>query len=217
MARKVTHEVNNPLSIIKNYLMVLQLSLEDKGIQSQEILIIKDEIDRVSRIMDQLSDLSTPSLEQFLPIDLNELLQNTVTLIIEPLARKNITVNLEFSDNVPIISSARDGLKQVFINLIKNAAEAFEEGGNITISTMYLEGLDKVKIQIKDNGPGIPELVKSRLFEPYTTTKDGAHSGLGLSVVQSIIGELKGEISCQSEKGQGTAFSIVLPLTGGMP
>jgi putative nucleotidyltransferase with HDIG domain len=217
MARKVTHEVNNPLSIIKNYLMVLQLSLEEKGIQSQEILIIKDEIDRVSRIMDQLSDLSTPSLEQFLPIDLNELLQNTVTLIIEPLARKNITVNLEFSDNVPIITSARDSLKQVFINLIKNAAEALEEGGNITISTMYLAGLDKVEIQIKDNGPGIPEPVKSRLFEPYTTTKDGAHSGLGLSVVQSIIGELKGEISCQSEKGQGTAFSIVLPLTGGMP
>jgi signal transduction histidine kinase len=213
MARKVAHEVNNPLSIIKNYLMVLQLKLEDSGISSQEIPIIKDEIDRVSRIIDQLSDLSKPDIKIFTSIDINELLQDTLKLLSAPLAADSIRLELNPGKDIPDITSSRDNLKQVFINLIKNAAEALKTGGNINIATKYQKGAESIQIKIKDDGPGLPETVQARLFEPYTTTKGEGHSGLGLSIVYSIINELKGTVSCTTEKDQGTEFLIVLPLS----
>jgi len=117
----------------------------------------------------------------------------------------------------------KNGLKQVFVNLIKNAVEAMPEGGNLNINTRLtpngLRKLEKdaigdqtyVEITISDDGSGIPDSIKSRLFEPFVSSKGEGHSGLGLSIAYSIIRELNGTMTCESEQASGTTFKIVLP------
>jgi nitrogen-specific signal transduction histidine kinase len=138
-------------------------------------------------------------------------------------AKINVHLNLEPS--LPTVLSGKNSLKQVFINLIKNAVEAMPQGGNLYIHTRGLgnrlqtqteqdrEGaLDSVEICIQDEGPGIPDAIRSRLFEPFVTSKSGEHAGLGLSVAYNIMNELKGAITCESGKKTGTIFKIVLPV-----
>jgi signal transduction histidine kinase len=132
---------------------------------------------------------------------------------------------MSIDPEVPLVKTDRNGLKQVFINLVKNAAEAMDNGGKIEVFTRFLSGSAKImidekrripgsiEIKISDNGPGIDEKIKDRLFEPYTTTKKGqANSGLGLSIVHSIVKELNGQIQCTSQPGKGTCFTITLPV-----
>jgi len=117
-------------------------------------------------------------------------------------------------------------LKQVFINLVKNAAEAMDKGGKITVTTRFLSESAKIMIDekrripgsieiiVSDNGPGIDQRIKETLFEPYTTTKIGSeNAGLGLSIVHSIVRELNGKIICKTKPGKGTSFIITLPVS----
>jgi signal transduction histidine kinase len=125
-----------------------------------------------------------------------------------------------------MVLSEKNGLKQVFINLVRNAAEAMPRGGNIHISTRYvsnrLEGQltqtmkkdpGQVEITIRDDGPGISDSVKSRLFEPFVSTKKDGHAGLGLSIAYSIVRQVQGNIVCESSDQPGTTFKITLPAT----
>ena len=118
----------------------------------------------------------------------------------------------------------KNGLKQVFVNLIKNAVEAMSEGGNLYINTRRVSnGLRNtlkedangdqpyVEITISDDGSGIPDSIKSRLFEPFVSSKGEGHAGLGLSITYSIITELNGTMTCESDQTRGTTFRIVLP------
>jgi signal transduction histidine kinase len=106
-------------------------------------------------------------------------------------------------------------LKQVFINLIKNATEAMPHGGNIHIGTRYDFNEDKVEeleVTIRDDGPGIPDHIRSQLFRPFLTSKGNGHAGLGLTIVNNIIKELKGTVTCESISNVGTTFQIILPI-----
>ncbi|MBU2453692.1 MAG: HAMP domain-containing histidine kinase, partial [Proteobacteria bacterium] len=139
---------------------------------------------------------------------------------------KQIETSISIDPEIPMVKTDRNGLKQVFINLVKNAAEAMDKGGKITVITRFLSESAKIMIDerkripgsieivISDNGPGINEEIKETLFEPYITTKTGtANSGLGLSIVHSIVKELNGKIRCQTEKNKGTSFIITLPVS----
>jgi len=225
MARKVIHEINNPLSIIKNYLKILALKLADQDIAQDEIRIINEEIDRVSQILRDLLAFSDNRSLILEPVNINAILSDMVQLTREPLySDRGITVHADLDPNLPPVQGNKNGLKQVFINLIKNAAEALQEGGNIFIKTRKITPeLEKgsypdtasvgyAEIVIKDDGPGIPEEMKKRIFEPFATSKGRGHSGLGLSVAHNIIQTLKGSITCESTKGEGTTFTITLPL-----
>jgi len=130
---------------------------------------------------------------------------------------------LSLKTDLPSVAGDANSLKQVFLNLIKNAAEAMPKGGNLHIWTDYIEetpfGLltgsqtgGRVEITIKDDGPGIPEDIRSRLFEPFSSSKGADHRGLGLSIVHSIIKEHNGTISCETDSQMGTCFVISLPL-----
>ncbi|MCX8044651.1 MAG: HDOD domain-containing protein [Desulfobacterota bacterium] len=212
VAKKVAHEVNNPLSIIKNYLKILDIKLADHNIPTEELTIINEEIDRVSGIIDSLSDFSRSKIQTLAPVHINALI-NDLVMITEPtLAQQHIMLVFTPDATVPPILSDKNGLKQIIINLIKNAAEALSGGGTISIATHYIPDQSSIKITITDNGPGLPDSVKNRLFEPYISTKGRGHAGLGLSIVYGVIQELHGTISCSSEKGRGTTFSIILPV-----
>lgn len=215
VARKVAHEVNNPLSIIKNYLKILQMNLSEHDIPIDELRILNEEIDRVSLIISQLSDFSQPRAVRPEPVDINGLLQDIVTLTGEPLQRDNIRVHLDLDGSLPLAMTARDSLKQVFINLIKNAAEAIQSGGDIFINTKHAPESNAAEIVIRDTGPGISEAVKSRLYEPYISTKGEGHTGMGLSIVYNTVQELHGTIACSTAKDKGAIFTITLPLSAG--
>jgi len=226
VASKVAHEVNNPLGIIKNYVKVLSLKLPDEDPVQEQLRIISEELDRVALIVRKLSDFSEPEARQTEPVDVNALLSDLVKLIRESvMLESKIDVKLNLEPSLPTIFSEKNSLKQVFINLIKNAAESISSGGNLYITTescpkaltdKSYEGLQEacksVRITISDDGPGIPDAVKAKLFEPFVTSKKGQHAGLGLSVVYNIVKELNGTITCKSDKESGTVFDIVLPV-----
>ncbi|MEI6126032.1 MAG: HDOD domain-containing protein, partial [Pseudomonadota bacterium] len=212
IVRKVAHEVNNPLSIIKNYLKIVELRLSEQNIPIDDLSIINEEIDRVVLIIDDLSDFSRPKIENLATLQLNDLLANLIKITRQSFLQNNIHIHFTPDASLPPLSSDKNGLMQVCINLIKNASEALMDGGNIFIGTKYVAALESVEIIIRDDGPGLPEAMKSRLFEPYTSTKGEGHAGLGLSVVYNTVQELRGSITFTTEEGKGTSFFITLPV-----
>ena len=226
VARQVAHEVNNPLGIIKNYLKILGIKLSENNTVQEEINIINEEIDRVSGIISELSDLSEPKVRQKEPVDINNLISDLIKITHEAIfLESNIKADIDLEPSLPTVMADKNSLKQVLINLVKNAVEAMPEGGKLNINTRLLsdspgKGLRQdlaqdqhyVEITISDDGPGIPERIKSRLFEPFVSSKGKAHSGLGLSIANGIIRELNGTITCESEETKGTTFKIELPV-----
>ena len=228
MARKVVHEVSNPLGIIKNYIKILELKLSDEDPAQDGLRIINEELDRLALIIRKLSDFSEPEVKQLEPININALLSDLVKITWESLMLDSkINVHLKLEPSLPTVFTEKNRLKQVFINLIKNAVEAMPGGGNVYLSTRRISNKledqlkqemrsapEYVEIAIRDDGPGIPDTVKSRMFEPFISSKGGEHAGLGLSVAYNIIKELQGTITCEDSEKTGTTFRIVLPVRG---
>lgn len=226
IARRVVHEVNNPLGIIKNYLKILGMKLAEQQVAQDEIRIISEEIDRVAEILRELSDFSSEKVLKKEKVDVNSLLLDILKITRESLVKDSkVELQFDLERALPVVLAEKDGLKQVFINLIKNAAEAMAGGGNLQIQTRYVpqpleahpSGDDNghrgyVEITFSDDGPGIPDEIKAKLFEPYVSSKKGTHSGLGLSVAHNIIQSLKGKITCESHGDTGTEFKIELPV-----
>jgi signal transduction histidine kinase/HD-like signal output (HDOD) protein len=226
IAHKIGHEVNNRLGIMKNYIKILGMKLPEEDSALGELKIISEEIDRVSQIADQLSDFSRQKIREYAPVSIEDLFSGLLKILdVSILRPRNIDTHLLLDPKATEIVTDEDALKQVLINLIKNAAEAMPDGGNIYLRTKRVQTPQKwgirTKIQeswgleiiVSDDGPGIPDHIKSRLFEAYNTSKGGDHSGLGLSIVHNIVEELNGTISCESSRDRGTSFRIVLPLT----
>lgn len=225
LARRVAHEVCNPLGIIKNYLRILGLKLDRDNPAQEEIDIINEEIDRVSTIIHELSDFSEPKVQQKELVDMNALISDLIKITHESLmVNSGIKAHLDLGPSLPLVLTDKNGLKQVFINLINNAVEAMPDGGNLYIDTRSSSdgmgneveddaeaGQQYVETRIRDDGSGIPDTIKPKLFEPFVTTKGEGHAGLGLSIAHSIIRELNGTMTCESDETTGTTFKIIMP------
>ncbi len=222
--RKMIHEVNNPLSIIKNYLGVLKVKLPESHPVQDETGIIEEEIDRIKAILSHYADFSTPHNipEQ---IDVNALIEEQIAFMEASLNRSSaLAFNIQLDSTLPTLSTIKGKLKQVLLNLLLNAAEAMPDGGSVLIQTQFISasilGNDnfllnikgKIQIIIKDDGPGIPEDIKANLFQPFKTSKADNTSGLGLSIVYNLLLELDGTITCDSSKTEGTLFTITFPV-----
>ena len=227
VADKVAHEVSNSLGIMKNYLKILGLKLAKDSPAQEEIMIINEEIDRINLIINELSNFLEPKAIQKELVDINTLISDLIKITHESLlVQSGVVAKFSLESSIPPIMTDKNGLKQVVINLIKNAVEAMPDGGDIEINTRLItksqnNGFNKkadkkeqefVEIIINDSGSGIPEEIKSNLFEPFVSSKGSGHSGLGLSIAHSIIKELKGTISCESDEATGTTFKILLPI-----
>lgn len=225
ITRKIIHEVNNPIVIITNYLKMLSLKLPDKHPVQSELSVINEEINRISTLIQGLSGFSKPEINEFGPVNINQLYRSVLDVISKSLLLpRGIKATLNADPEIPVIKTDKNGLKQVFINLLKNASEAMPDGGEITIATRFIPESAKIMIDekkkmpgsieiiISDNGPGIPDPIMARLFEPYNSSKQENNSGLGLSIVHSIIKLLNGTITCRSKEGNGTTFTILLPV-----
>jgi signal transduction histidine kinase/HD-like signal output (HDOD) protein len=213
-ARKVVHEARNPLGIIRNYLKIVSQRLPEESDVRQELDILKEEIDRVSQILRRLNDFSehAPATD---PVDINGVIRGMLALYGESLfSSRGITVDLALDQSLSSVPGDRDSLKQILLNLWKNGSEATPAGGRFVISThnnVLQAGRPQVEIRVSDTGPGLPEDVMERLFQPLEPNRKPGHLGLGLSIVATLVERLGGLVTCQSNPGLGTSFIIQLP------
>ncbi len=209
MSAKIAHEVNNPLGIIKNY--VLLLKREGKGRKAIEEYseIVSQEIDRIANIVGQMREFQRPVTMEFNPVNVREVLENTLELTERQLKSSSIIVVRRFEDTNRRVNGNGDSLKQVFLNLIVNSRTAMESGGNLIIDLKRCD--DKLQILFRDTGDGIPPDIVPRIFEPFFTTKGDKGTGLGLSVCHGIIRSHGGSISYK-DSDPGGYFEILLPL-----
>lgn len=212
--RKVAHEISNPLTIINNYLYILGKKIDNDHPAQEEIKFISEEIERAGNILLRAKDPNAPGRNMDKPVDINQLVSEIDTLFTNSLYKTNrVESHLQLDQNIPEIHCSKDKLKQVILNIIKNAVEASAGGGKIDISTrdnFFQNGRHYVEITISDDGPGIAEGILKNLFHPVTSTKEG-HSGLGLSIVKTLMDEMSGSISCYSKQDEGTEFKIFIP------
>ena len=214
-ARSVVHEAKNPLSIVNNYLAILGRHIEEGSDDvPKDLRIVGEEITRVGAILRSLTEANEESGQDD-RADLNTLIRDVANLL-RPTLIKPAQLKLELTlDNaIPTIAAGRNSIKQILVNLVKNAAEALEAGQTITIQTedaIYIGNEPFVAVVVADDGPGIPPQILASLFAPVTSTKGKGHSGLGLSITKRLVDELQGRITCRSNAAQGTQFQILIP------
>jgi signal transduction histidine kinase/HD-like signal output (HDOD) protein len=214
-SRRMIHEANNPLSVIRNYLHILAAKLDKEHEAQEQIGIIKDEIDRVSDILMRMRDIGSEPDTDASEVNINSLLQDLIGLFRKSLfATAEVNCDLQLDERLPLISTNRNSIKQIITNLLKNAVEALDSRGTVHVEThdqVNFNGTDYVQIIVADNGPGITGEVMAKIFTPVESTKGRGHSGLGLTIVKNLLTELGGNISVRSGPNEGTRFEILLP------
>lgn len=220
-ARQVVHEANNPLAILKNYLTMLDLKLADSQPVTKELQVLNEEIDRVAGIIRGFAAAGEAAAAPTGLVDVNALLQDLLAVCERAMfTPANIRTETRFDKELPLLGSDPAQLKQVFVNLFKNAAEAMTKGGTLRVSTALSVGPQQTKsvvISIADDGPGMPPEILEGLFSTVRTTKGAGGSGLGLTITANVVRSLGGDISCSSKAGQGTVFDIRLPCGKALP
>ena len=219
LAAGVAHEINNPLAIIsaKTGLIMDLLELSEdfkyKEKIASEIHGTSNAVDRCKVITHRLLGFARRMDVTLESIDVNALMKEVLGFLDKEALYRGIHVDLNLGESLPVIESDRGQLQQIFLNLINNAMDAIDKDGKITISTK-LRDQNSIKIDVIDNGKGIPQEIISHIFEPFFTTKDSGEkrgTGLGLFITYGIIKKLNGQISVRSRVGVGTTFTIILP------
>jgi two-component system, NtrC family, nitrogen regulation sensor histidine kinase GlnL len=211
----LAHELKNPLSGISGAAQLLAEDATNKEM-SECAEIIRKETDRLRTLLDKLKQLEPFAEEVFELIDMHELLMEIIYLESMSKSGERIQYKQNYDITIPPIHGDRNSLKQVFLNLIKNAAESIPERGLVEVSTRWitehkLKGQNSMSIEIRDNGIGIPKDSLEKIFSPfYTTKKEG--SGLGLFLAYQIIAKHGGAIFVDSEPGAGTTIKVYIPI-----
>lgn len=204
----VAHEVRNPLGVIRASVQLLEDAQCDPARIREAGDVIKQEIDRLDKVIKALLDFGRPSTPTLVRIDLNEVLQDVILFTTRFAKQSNVRIESDLAAGVSPVLGDPDQLKQVFLNLVTNAVQAMEQGGgSITIRTKT-DG-DYVETVVEDSGPGIAPEDLSKVFDPFFT-KRAEGTGLGLTIVHRIIDEHDGHIGVESSPG-GTTFTVSLP------
>jgi signal transduction histidine kinase len=216
LAANIAHEVNNPLGIIKNYVRLLRDQLaEGKPADDQILSIVNEELDRIARIVKALLDFYKPSKVRAEAVQINAEIEQLLALMAGSLRKSKIVLQLRLGENVPEVICSSDHVRQILLNLLKNAEDSIVNGGTILIETSGFsqEGNDFVSLKITDTGCGIGPEDLPRIFEPFFTTKrDGQGTGLGLSVTYGLVRNWGGSIEVESRLNGGTTMTVLFPV-----
>jgi signal transduction histidine kinase len=223
IAAHIGHEVNNPLSIIKNYLKILtgrmarpQPMPEDLKSVKDGLCVIEEEIDRIARIISQLRQVSKPTKAESSDIDVTAELRKLTDLFQGTLHKRGIELELDLDESVGTVHLVGDYLRQIVINLMRNASDAMETSGGGILTVRTRRGQpepERFLVEVEDTGSGIPADVMNKIFDPFFTTKgEGKGTGLGLSVSFGLAQAMGGLIEARSVVGQGTTMRLILPL-----
>jgi signal transduction histidine kinase len=215
LAAGVAHEIRNPLTAIRARLFTLQKSLAAGTPAHEDALVIRNEIDRLNRIVSDFLQLARPAEPHRVPLSAESLLNEVKDLFLRQCEKQGIELKVESENGARFLADPRQ-MKQVLINLVQNAADSIEVDGTITLRAHRDTGrlangsAEDVTIEIQDTGPGIPPAIQKRLFDPFFSTKEGG-TGLGLSIAAQIVNNHGGKLEFQTQPSQGTTFAIVLP------
>jgi two-component system, NtrC family, sensor kinase len=211
LAAGVAHEVNTPLTGISSFTQMLLQNAEPDDPRTKVLEKIERQTFRAAKIVNGLLNLARPAQVDSGPIELHGVVNDVLSLLEHQLRNGRIQVRKDLLESPPIIQGIEYKLQQVFLNLFLNARDAMPRGGWLTIATSVHD--DTAMVEVSDTGSGIPSDHLSRIYDPFFTTKDiGKGTGLGLSITYGIIQEHGGTITCDSVVGQGTRFTLTLPL-----
>ncbi len=213
LASSISHEIKNPLSSMAIHAEILNVRLQDMQLENKESIqksldVLQNEVKRLNRIINQFFNLARSKKADLIPISINAVIRDVVTLVQQQAIERNIRVESILDDNIDKVYGDADQLKQVFLNIILNGFQAIEHDGRVAVRTGSRGG--RVHIEIEDDGSGMTPDVQQRIFELYFTTKhDGG--GIGMAVCKNIIEAHDGTINFNSAPQQGTTFVIELP------
>lgn len=214
LAASVAHEINNPLQAIALHLQLLADESLSSGGQ-RRLDVVQQEFNRIADIVGRLLDFQRPQIGEQQAVDVAAAVDYVLMLAEKQMQRSGVVLVQNLPDKLPPVWAVASQLKQVFLNLILNAAEAMPDGGQLTITACHDAG--KLYVEFADTGSGLSPAVQARLFDPFfTTKKDG--SGLGLAVSHEIIANHEGTLTVHSVPGKGATFLVMLPIcavTGG--
>ena len=221
MAAGLAHEIKNPLGGIKGAAQLLLLELGSGHELQEYVELMIRETERVNGIIEELLNLSRPRRSQPGEVNLGQILDEIVMLQQQAFTGNNVNFRLQLDPSIPPLSGDRDLMIRLFLNLIKNAAEATTEGGEIIIESridseyhMSVPGArptQMVMVMVSDNGPGIPQPQLEQIFTPFFSTKEGG-SGLGLPICQKIVSDHGGFMHVENRPTGGALVKVSLPL-----
>jgi signal transduction histidine kinase len=204
----VAHEIGNPLTSISSYVQIMR-GMDFDDFSKGALETISKHIDRIAAIVKKMSSYSKTRDNETREYHIGELIENTVELVKYDKRTKNVAIHVEVPENLPPIMVNGNQMIQIFMNLVLNAADAMPGGGRLVILVREIPGV--IDIIFRDTGMGIERKHLDRIFDPFFTTKEMG-TGLGLSVSFSIIKSFGGEILVESEAGEGTTFTVRLPI-----
>lgn len=209
----VAHELNNPLMASNTVLHVIDKNLPKDDPNRRRFEIIKQCNERITKIVKQLRDFSRQSEQEFISVDINEIVENVLTMTSQQLMNHNVKVVKDLQKGLPRVTGDFNQLEQVFLNLIVNALDAME-GSPEKVLNIRTEkrGDNEIVITVRDTGKGISPEIMDKIFDPFFSTKEvGKGTGLGLSICYQIVEIHGGRIEVESEEGKGAAFMVRLP------
>jgi PAS domain S-box-containing protein len=210
LAAGVAHEVNTPLAVISNYIQMLAKQIPTDDPKQKTIERIVKQTFRASEIVNNLLNFSRTGSGEALEVDLNSVLEETLTLVQHPFKTARVNVLKNYEPKLPPVLGSTTRLQQVFLNLFLNARDAMPSGGMLEVRTAAYNGT--IEVEVTDTGSGIPAEHLHRIFDPFFTTKStGKGTGLGLSVSYGIIKEHAGKVDVRSTPGKGTSFRLEFP------
>ncbi len=219
LAAGVAHEINNPLAIIGENaglikdLFTLKKEYKDDPRLMQIIDDVLESVERCGEVTRQLLGFARHFEPEITPLQIGQVLQEVLSFLKKEASYRNISILLDIPEDLPVVYSDHGKLQQIFLNLVNNAFQAMKDGGRLLISAREREK-GKVSVSITDDGCGISEEDQKTIFEPFFTTRvSKGGTGLGLSITYGLLRKLKGDISVRSKLGEGTTFTIDLPIT----
>ncbi len=211
LTSQIAHELNNPIYGIMNTLELLKTEIPPESKRRRILELSLSETQRLAEMLRNMLSFSKPEEEKKRPIKINELVEGILLVMEKQMKESNIKVETYFEETLPEVMASTNQMRQVILNLLKNAKEAMPKGGTLTVRTGRED--HKMIVAIQDTGVGIPEELRDKIFEAFFTTKQKVKGvGLGLSVCYGIIKDHGGEIRVESEMDKGTTFIILLPI-----
>jgi len=211
LAAEVAHEIRNPLTVMKLLYHSLDLKFDAKDPRAKDAKIIEAKIEHLNKIVEQILAFARTTEPQFLPVNLNGLVDELSLLVRHKLANQGIRLVRDLQPDLPLVQGDATQLEQAFLNLILNAAEAMPEGGILTIKTRALQS-SQVAVAFKDTGAGMTPEQQQRAFKTVLATTKAKGTGIGLAIVGRIIETHHGQIRILSRPARGTTMRITLPV-----
>ena len=221
LAAEIAHEIRNPLTVMKMLYHSLELTFPEGDPRTKDAEIVRDKMDHLNKIVEQVLHYARNTEPQLAPLDLNELIADLGLLTRHKLRNQGVTLERDLDPHLPHVCADATQLEQAFLNLTLNAAEAMPDGGRLSIATRQMRlprhspETTHVLIQFKDTGEGMSEEQRRRAFSSLLSTTKRTGTGLGLAIVAKVVEVHHGRIRVRSRKGQGTTISIILPVSPG--